>query len=42
MVLIQPDEISSITKEKIDNYELQTEISNTRTVLEIGDGTDKI
>ena len=38
MVLIQPDEISSIIKEKIDNYELQTEISNTGTVLEIGDG----
>ena len=42
MVLIQPDEISSIIKEKIDNYELQTEISNTGTVLEIGDGIARI
>ena len=38
MALIQPDEISSIIKSKIDNYELQTEVSNTGTVLEIGDG----
>ena len=35
MALIQPDEISSIIKSKIDNYELQTEVSNTGTVLEI-------
>ena len=38
MALIQPEEISSIIKSKIENYELQTEISNTGTVLEIGDG----
>src|SRR5574344_503955 len=38
MALIQPDEISSIIKSKIDNYELQTEVSNTGSVLEIGDG----
>ena len=38
MALIQRDEISSIIKSKIDNYELQTEVSNTGTVLEIGDG----
>ncbi len=42
MVLIQPDEISSIIKNKIDNYELQTEISNTGTVLEIGDGIARV
>ena len=42
MVLIQPEEISSIIKEKIDNYELQTEVSNTGTVLEIGDGIARI
>lgn len=42
MALIQPDEISSIIKNKIDNYELQTEISNTGTVLEIGDGISRI
>ena len=42
MALIQPEEISSIIKQKIDNYELQTEISNTGTVLEIGDGIARI
>ena len=42
MVLIQPEEISSIIKDKIDNYELQTEVANTGTVLEIGDGIARI
>ncbi len=42
MALIQPDEISSIIKQKIDNYELQTEVSNTGTVLEIGDGIARV
>ncbi len=42
MALIQPDEISSIIKSKIDNYELSTEISNTGTVLEIGDGIARV
>src|SRR5574344_1663394 len=38
MALIQPDEISSIIKSKIENYDMQTEISNTGTVIEVGDG----
>ena len=42
MALIQPDEISSIIKSKIENYELQTEIANTGTVLEVGDGIARI
>lgn len=42
MVLIQPDEISSIIKSKIENYEIQTEISNTGTVLEVGDGIARV
>ncbi|MBD5402774.1 F0F1 ATP synthase subunit alpha [bacterium] len=42
MVLIQPDEISSIIKNKIDNYELHTEVSNTGSVLEIGDGIARV
>ena len=42
MALIQPEEISSIIKSKIENYELQTEISNTGTVLEVGDGIARI
>ena len=42
MALIQPDEISSIIKSKIENYELQTEVSNTGTVLEVGDGISRV
>ena len=42
MALIQPEEISSIIKSKIDNYELQTEVSNTGSVLEIGDGIARV
>ena len=42
MVLIKPDEISSIIKDKIDNYELQTEVANTGTVLEAGDGITRV
>lgn len=42
MALIQPDEISSIIKSKIENYDLQTEVSNTGTVLEVGDGIARI
>ena len=42
MALIQPEEISSIIKNKIENYELQTEVSNTGTVLEISDGIARI
>lgn len=42
MALIKPDEISSIIKSKIDNYEIQTEVSNTGSVLEVGDGIARI
>ena len=42
MALIKPDEISSIIKNKIDNYEIQTEISNTGSVIEIGDGIARV
>ncbi len=42
MALIQPDEISSIIKSKIENYEIQTEVSNTGSVIEIGDGIARI
>lgn len=42
MVLIQPDEISSIIKSKIENYELQTELTNIGTVLEVGDGIARV
>lgn len=42
MALLQPDEISSIIKSKIENYELQTEVANTGSVLEVGDGIARI
>lgn len=42
MVLIQPDEISQIIKNRIENYELHTEIVNTGSVLEVGDGISRI
>ena len=42
MALIQPDEISSIIKSKIENYDLQTEVANTGSVLEVGDGIARI
>ena len=42
MALIKPDEISSIIKSKIENYDLQSEVSNTGTVIEIGDGIARV
>lgn len=42
MVAIKPDEISSIIKSKIENYESQTEIANIGSVLAIGDGIARI
>jgi len=42
MALIKPDEISSIIKSKIENYDIQTEISNTGTVIEVSDGIARI
>ena len=42
MTTIKPDEISSIIKSKIENYELRTEIANTGSVIEVGDGIARI
>ncbi len=42
MALIKPDEISSIIKSKIENYDIQSEVSNTGTVIEVGDGITRI
>lgn len=42
MVLIQPDEISSIIKSKIENYNSITEITNIGKVIEVGDGIARI
>ena len=42
MALIKPDEISSIIKSKVENFNIQTEVSNTGTVIEVGDGIARI
>ena len=42
MAVINPDEISSILKENIKNYESKAEISNIGSVLEVGDGICRI
>ncbi len=42
MALIKPDEISSIIKDKIENFNIQTEVSNTGTVIEVGDGIARV
>ncbi|MBQ8476034.1 F0F1 ATP synthase subunit alpha, partial [bacterium] len=42
MVAIRPDEISSIIREKIENYDVKTEVTNTGTVVEISDGICRI
>ena len=42
MAVINPDEISSIFKENIRNYEAKAEISNIGSVLEVGDGIARI
>ena len=42
MALIRPDEISSIIKEKIENYETKTQVFNTGSVVEISDGICRI
>ena len=42
MVTIRPDEITSILKEKIENYQGKLEVKNTGTVLEVGDGISRV
>lgn len=42
MVAIRPDEISSIIREKIENYEVKTQVNNTGAVVEIADGICRI
>ena len=42
MSVISPDEISSILKSNIENYEAKTEVSNVGSVLEIGDGIARV
>ena len=42
MTVINPDEISSIIKSNIENYEFKTEVSNVGSVLEVGDGIARV
>ena len=42
MVAIKPDEISSIIREKIQNFDTLSKVSNVGTVLEISDGISRI
>ena len=42
MSVISPDEISSIIKSSIENYDSKTEVSNVGSVLEIGDGIARV
>ena len=39
---IRPDEISSLIKTKIENYNTQVDVSSVGTVLEVGDGIARI
>ena len=42
MVSIRPDEISSILKQQITDYDQSVSVSNVGTVLQIGDGIERI
>ena len=42
MALIKPDEISSIIRQKIENFDITTEVTNTGSVIDIGDGIARI
>ena len=42
MVKIQPDEISSIIREQISNYNKEIKIENVGTVFQVGDGIARI
>ena len=42
MLTINPDEITSIIKEKLQNYESKLEVKNVGTVLEVADGISRI
>ncbi|NJL45529.1 MAG: F0F1 ATP synthase subunit alpha, partial [Leptolyngbyaceae cyanobacterium SM2_3_12] len=42
MVSIRPDEISSIIKQQIEQYNQEVKVSNVGTVLQVGDGVARI
>ncbi|NLT94371.1 MAG: F0F1 ATP synthase subunit alpha [Clostridia bacterium] len=39
---IRPDEISSILKKQIENYDIAVEVSNVGTVIQVGDGIAQV
>ena len=42
MVSIRPDEISSIIKQQIEQYDQDVKVANVGTVLQVGDGIARI
>ncbi|MFM7613373.1 MAG: F0F1 ATP synthase subunit alpha, partial [Synechococcales cyanobacterium] len=42
MISIRPDEISSIIRQQIEQYDQQVKVSNVGTVLQVGDGIARI
>ena len=42
MTVINPDEITSIIKEKLQNYETKLEVKNVGVVIEVADGISRI
>ncbi|MBU6427466.1 MAG: F0F1 ATP synthase subunit alpha, partial [Cyanobacteria bacterium REEB65] len=42
MISIRPDEISSVIKAQIEKYQAELTVTNTGTVLEVGDGIARI
>ncbi|MDD3150489.1 MAG: F0F1 ATP synthase subunit alpha [Candidatus Gastranaerophilales bacterium] len=42
MTAIRPDEISSIIRSKIENYETKLEVTDIGTVIELGDGIARV
>ncbi|WP_448603046.1 F0F1 ATP synthase subunit alpha [Thermoleptolyngbya sp.] len=42
MVAIKPDEISSIIRQQIEQYDQQVKVSNVGTVLQVGDGIARV
>ncbi len=42
MVSIRPDEISTIIRQQIEDYDQEVRVSNVGTVLQVGDGTARI
>ena len=42
MISIRPDEIAAVIKQQIENYSAELTVTNTGTVLEVGDGIARV